>query len=429
MKTKLILALLTFVLLASIAMAQMPILGLQLVAEGFTAPMEFISPGDGTGRMFLVDQTGVIKIINSNGTVLTEPFLDVKDRMVRLNTRYDERGLLGLAFHPDFINNGRVFIFYSAPLRPGAPDNWNSTNHLSEFRVSKDNPNKVDMSSEKVLLEVDKPQMNHNGGTIAFGPDGYLYVPLGDGGGANDVGLGHQPDGNGQNTTTILGKILRIDVNNISEGKAYGIPADNPFISQKSILPEVYALGLRNPWRISFDTEGDHGLFISDAGQNLWEAVDLATKGGNYGWNIKEGTHCFNPKNPNESPSTCPDKGISGEPLIDPIIEYAHDLGKVVVGGYVYRGQALPEISGKYIFADWSNNFTKGNGTLLAATPSAKGLWNLEEIKIANNPSGKVDEFIRSFGLDDDGELYVLTSDIAGPNGSTGKIYKIVPAG
>jgi len=146
------------------------------------------------------------------------------------------------------------------------------------------------MTSEKILLQVDKPQMNHNGGTIAFGPDGYLYVPLGDGGGADDVGLGHAPDGNGQNTTTLSGKILRIDVDKANENTAYSIPADNPFVEQDNILREIYALGFRNPWRISFDIGGDRSLFVSDAGQNLWEEEDLVTKGGNYGWNIKEGT-------------------------------------------------------------------------------------------------------------------------------------------
>ncbi|MBN1236627.1 MAG: PQQ-dependent sugar dehydrogenase [Methanotrichaceae archaeon] len=396
---------------------------LEPVAEGFTAPMEFISAGDGTGRMFLVEQTGLVKIVNADGSVQAEPFLDVRGRMVELMTRYDERGLLGLAFHPDFAENGRIFVFYSAPLRDGAAEGWNCTSHLSEFSVSLSDPNKVDMTSEMVLLQVDKPQFNHNGGTIAFGPDGYLYIPLGDGGNADDAGLGHAPDGNGQNTATFLGKILRIDVDRVDQGMAYGIPDDNPFLGQEGILPEIYALGLRNPWRISFDS--DFSLFVSDAGQNLWEEVDIVASGGNYGWNIREGTHCFDVKNPDVSPANCSDRGAGGEMLIDPVIEYGHDLGTVVVGGYVYRGQALPQMQGKYIFADWSNDFAQGNGTLLAATPSSKGLWSWEEIEIAESPSGRVDSFIRSMGIDDDGEIYLLTSDELGPTGSTGKIFKI----
>ena len=290
------------------------------------------------------------------------------------------------------------------------------------------------MTSEKILLQVDKPQFNHNGGTIAFGPDGYLYVPLGDGGGADDVGersqtpIGHSPDlGNAQDTTKLLGKILRIDIDNASTNESYTIPADNPFVDMEGFRPEIWAYGLRNPYRISFDAGGDHSLYVGDAGQDLWEEVDIVTKGGNYGWNIREGTHCFDPKNPSESPANCLNQDARGKPLIDPIIEYGHDLGTVVVGGYVYRGQVLSELKGKYIFADWSNNFTMGNGTLLAATPSAEGLWRWEEIEIAGRPSGRSDLFIRSFGLDDAGEIYILTSAEAGPINNTGAIFKILP--
>ncbi len=402
--------------------------GLELVADGFTAPMALISAGDGTGRMFLVEQTGTVRIVLANGTVLDEPFLDVGDRMIKLMTGFDERGLLGLAFHPDFADNGRVFVFYTAPLRSQAPADWNATNHLSEFAIAEDDPNRVDMASERVILEVDKPQFNHNGGGIAFGPDGYLYVPLGDGGGADDVGLGHAPDGNGQNASTLLGKILRLDVDNASRGLAYGIPEDNPFVGKAGFLSEIYALGLRNPWRMSFDSGGNRELLVSDAGQNLWEEVDLVTSGGNYGWNLKEGTHCFDPENPNRSPDRCQNESARGEPLIDPVIEYGHDLGTTVVGGYIYRGQHIPQMNGRYIFADWSNSFSEGNGTLLAATPSSEGLWSWEEIEVSDNPGGRVDAFIRSFGLDDEGEIYVLTSDVAGPTNETGRIFKIVPA-
>jgi glucose/arabinose dehydrogenase len=400
-----------------------PIVGLKLIAQGFTAPMEFVSSGDGTGRMFAVDQIGLVKIITADGKMLSEPFLDIRDRMIPLSPNYDERGLLGLAFHPNFAQNGRIFAFYSAPLRPGAPKGWSCTNRLSEFKISKDNPNKVDLSSEKVLLQVDKPQSNHNGGTIAFGPDGFLYIPLGDGGGANDVGNGHAPEGNAQNTSTLLGKILRIDVNNTSGG-TYDIPVANPFIGRIGYRPEIWAHGFRNPWRISFDKDGR--LFASDAGQNLWEEVDIVTKGGNYGWRIQEGTYCFDPNSPNESPTNCPDKGLHGEQLISPVIEYGHNNRTVVVGGYFYKGLALTELVGSYIFADWSGSFTKGDGTLLLAKPSDQGLWKTEEIKIANISSGKINAYIRSIGQDEAGELYILTSNAAGPKGDTGKIYQVV---
>jgi len=405
-----------------------PQVKLEPFAEGFTAPMELISTKDGTGRLFLVDQIGVIKVIEANGTVHDRPFLDLRGRMVELNTRYDERGLLGLAFHPDFAKNGRLFVFYSAPLRPEAPAGWSCTNRLSELSVSQEDPNMVNMTSERIVLLVDKPQLNHNGGTIAFGPDGYLYIPLGDGGGANDVGSGHAPEGNGQSTATLLGKILRIDVDGMEGNKAYGIPADNPFVDREGVRAEIYALGFRNPWRIAFDSGGEERLFVSDAGQNLWEEVDTVVKGGNYGWNIREGTHCFDPKNPNRSPDSCPDKDARGEQLIDPIIEYGHDLGSVVVGGYLYRGQALAEMYGKYIFADWSKSFSNGNGTLLVATPSDRGLWSLEAIDIFGRPDGRLGLFIRSFGMDEQGEIYLLASAEAGPANSTGKIFKILPA-
>ena len=409
--------------------ANVPMVGLKLIAQGLAAPMEFVSSGDGTGRMFVAEQTGVIKIIDSDGNTLDEPFLDLGNRMIKLSPGYDERGLLGLAFHPDFARNGRLFVFYSAPLRSGAPQGWSCTNHLSEFAVSSENPNVVDMNSEKVLMEIDKPQMNHNGGTIAFGPDGYLYVPLGDGGGANDVGDGHIPGGNAQDTTTLLGKILRIDVNDTSNGSgsgSYAVPPDNPFVTMNSVLPEIWAYGFRNPWRITFDGEGR--LFVSDAGQNLWEEVDLVTKGGNYGWNIREGTHCFDPDNPNKSPANCSDKGMRGEPLLDPIIEYDHQDRTVIVGGYVYEGNALPELNGSYVFADWSSGFAGGDGTLYLARPSGQGLWKMEEVGIADRPDGRINEYIRSFGQDDLGELYLLTSDDAGPQGEAGKIYKLVPS-
>ncbi|RQW79337.1 MAG: hypothetical protein EHM14_09010 [Methanothrix sp.] len=408
---------------ANASASNAPMVGLKLIAQGFAAPMEFVSSGDGTGRMFAVDQTGIVKIITADEKVIAEPFLNLSDRMVTISPRYDERGLLGLAFHPNFARNGRLFAFYSAPLRSSAPQGWSCTNRLSEFTISSRNPNVVDMNSEKILMEIDKPQMNHNGGTIAFGPDGYLYVPLGDGGNANDVGVGHVAGGNAQDTTTLLGKILRIDVNG-KDNETYSIPADNPFITMNSVLPEIWAYGFRNPWRISFDKEGR--LFVSDAGQNLWEEVDIVTKGGNYGWNIREGTRCFDPDNPNASPANCSDKGRRSEPLLDPIIEYDHHNRTVVVGGYVYEGSALPELNGSYVFADWSSGFAKGDGVLYLARPSGQGLWKMEEIGIADRPEGRINEYIRSFGQDDKGELYLLTSDEAGPQKETGKIYKLV---
>ena len=401
------------------------------VAEGLAAPLALMPSGDGSDRLFILDQVGQIWTLTPVGDLLAEPFLDVSDRMVNLQTGYDERGLLGLAFHPNFAENGRFYVYYSAPLRDGAPADWNHTSHVSEFTVSGDDPNVADAGSERILLQVDQPQSNHNAGQIAFGPDGYLYIPLGDGGGANDTGIGHTPEiGNSQDTTNLMGSILRIDVD---RGDPYGIPSDNPFSGEDG-REEIYAYGLRNPYRIAFDPGGDRQLFAGDVGQNLWEEVNIVTLGGNYGWRIKEGAHCFNPQNPHVSPEECPDTGPMGETLIDPVIEYQNanapgGLGLAVVGGMVYRGEVLPGFQGRYVFGDWSTGFGQPDGILLVATPPemAEGLWPFEELRIATREDGRLGHYLLSFGQDANLELYVLTSDTAGPSGDTGKAFKMVP--
>jgi glucose/arabinose dehydrogenase len=407
-----------------------PVIGLELVADGFAAPLALMPAGDGSGRLFILDQTGEIWVLTPEGERLGEPFLDVSDRMVGLSSGYDERGLLGLAFHPDFAENGRFYVYYSAPLRPAAPGGWNHTSHVSEFIVSADDSNRADPASERIVMEIDQPQSNHDGGQIAFGPDGYLYISLGDGGGANDTGTGHNPDtGNGQDPSTLLGSILRIDVD---DGDPYGIPSDNPFVGGEG-REEIFAYGFRNPYRIAFDAGGDRQLFAGDAGQNLWEEVSIVTRGGNYGWNIKEGTHCFDPQNPGTSPDECPETGPMGTPLTDPIIEYQNanvqgGLGRAVVVGMVYRGDALPPFQGRYVFGDWSTGFGRPDGTLLVAAPPEQGeMWPFEELRIANRENGRLGSYLLSFGQDADLELYVLTSDTAGPSGDTGRVFKIVP--
>ncbi|MBI2847557.1 MAG: PQQ-dependent sugar dehydrogenase [Chloroflexi bacterium] len=403
--------------------------GLALVAQGFTSPVGLVPSPDETGRLFIVDQAGTIQVMTADQTVLSEPFLDVRDRMVRLSPGFDERGLLGFAFHPAYKQNGRFFVYYSAPLRPGGPAGWNHTSHISEFRVSASDSNRADPASERIVLQVDEPQSNHNAGQIVFGPDGYLYIPLGDGGAGNDRGLGHSTIGNGQDISTLLGKILRIDVDG---GAPYAIPPDNPFTG-KDGRDEIFALGFRNPFRISFDTGADHALFAGDVGQGLWEEVDIVVKGGNYGWNIKEGKHCFNPTNPGVSPPQCPDIDASGQPLIDPIIEYrnaaAGGMGTAVIGGFVYRGSAIPALQGAYIFGDFTSSSARPDGKLFVATPPTTpgATWDMTELRITTSQDGRLNAFLRSFGQDGDGELYVLTADVAGPAGNTGKIYRIVP--
>lgn len=403
------------------------------VASGLTSPVKLLEPPDDSGRLFIIDQIGLIRVVSATGELLPEPFLDLRDRMVALMPGFDERGLLGLAFHPSYATNGRLFVYYSAPLRPGGPAGWNHTSHISEFRVSAD-PDRADPDSERLILQVDQPQFNHNGGTVLFGPnDGYLYISLGDGGGANDVGLGHTPGiGNGQDLTNLLGSILRIDVDG---AEPYAIPNDNPFVGTLG-RDEIFAYGLRNPYRMSFDLGGAHELYIADVGQDLWEEVNLGFGGANYGWNIKEGTHCFDPGNPEQSPEECRGTGyLLDDPLVDPIIEYPNHhqpdgLGSAVIGGHVYRGAMLPQFHGRYIFGDWSaHHFDEAEGLLLVAQPRKGGLWKVSELRIHNRPEGRLGHYVLGFGEDAAGEVYVLTTDNVGPTGETGTVYRIVRPG
>ena len=426
-----------------------PSVGLRLVADGFTSPVALVEAPDGTGRRFVVDQAGVIRIITAAGGLQPQPFLDLRSRIVPLMAAFDERGVLGLAFHPRYAVNGRFFVYYSAPLRAGAPAGYNHTARISEFRVSAADANRADPASERIVLEVDKPQFNHNGGTLLFGPrDGYLYMSIGDGGGADDVGLGHVEDwyaanagGNGQDIQqNLLGNILRIDVDS---GAPYAVPADNPFMGTPGCADgcdEIWAYGFRNPYRMSFDQGGARDLFVGDAGQELWEEVSIAVKGGNFGWNVKEGTHCFSTDNPDESPPECPDTvgaphPRAGDPLIDPVIEYANHhqpggLGATVIGGHVYRGSALPQFFGRYVFGDWSREFEEPDGSVFVAMPRKKGLWHMEQLRIATSPTGRVGHYVLGFGQDLAGEMYVLTTDQTGPAGMTGKVYRLVrPSG
>ena len=419
--------------------SESPVVRLEPVAQGLVAPIALVSPADGTGRMFIVDQVGTISILPKAGPMMPEPFLDLRSKLVSLSARYDERGLLGLAFHNDFKTNGKFYVFYSVPLRSGAPAGYNHTSRISEFRVSRDNPNKADLSSERVILEIDKPQSNHNGGPIAMGPDGYLYIPTGDGGSANDAGLGHNPTiGNGQDTGSLHGKILRIDVDSAAPGLAYGIPRDNPFADGAKGRPEIYAYGLRNPYLLTFDKGGDHELFVGMAGQNRWESLWIIKKGANYGWRIREGSHCFDPATGNDLASgACPTTGAAGEPLALPIVEYPNAAGPggygvTAIGGQVYRGQAMPHLAGRYLFVEFSRGFTEpGDGILFVGTrlDAAGDAWTFEEVTIAGRPNGRIGAFARGIGQDADGELYLLTSSMLGPGGATGAVYRLAAAG
>jgi glucose/arabinose dehydrogenase len=423
-----------------------PLIALQLLEEGFTAPTGLVSLADGSGRLLLADQAGVIYALNREGKKLAEPFLDIRSRLVSFNPGMDERGLLGLALHPKFSTNGRFFVVYSAPLRPQGPPGWNHTMRLSEFRVLNPGAAVAAADSERVVLEIDEPDWNHNSGRIAFGPDGLLYWTVGDGSAPNDVGLGHAPEGNGQHLDTLLGKVLRIDVDN---GQPYAIPQDNPFADGKHGRPEIYAYGMRNPWGISFAPDGDRELIVVDVGQDRFEEINVIVKGGNYGWRVREGFSAFTPVQGRRrgqaaaaaTASETPQVGADGKPFIDPVLVYKilrsdtndpEALGISITGGYVYRGQAFPDLKGKYLFGDWSRSMAIPSGSLFVATrPSpdaASPRWTMAPLPLVNHPDGRLHSFVWSLGEDQEGEIYVMTNDANMIQGSSGKLYKLVPS-
>lgn len=339
-------------------------------------PIILTHGGDGSNRIFVASQHGVIySFADDDKATSSKKFLDIQDR-VRYLDDSNEEGFLGLAFHPKFKENGEFFVFYT-PKKGEQPH----TNYVSRFRVSKDHPDQADPASEEVLLKVDHPFWNHDGGTIAFGPDGMLYIALGDGGAGND------PFGNAQDMTSILGKILRIDVDKKEAGRNYAIPADNPFVkaSEMKGRPEIWASGLRNVWRLAFDRK-EGTLWAADVGQNLFEEINIITRGGNYGWNIREATHPFGAR------------GVGPrKDLIDPIWEYHHDTGRSITGGGVYRGKKFPELVGSYLYADYIT------GAVSALRYDAQ-----QKRVVANQPIAGPGLPILSFGEDEQGEFYFM---------------------
>ncbi|WP_436924371.1 PQQ-dependent sugar dehydrogenase [Halosimplex amylolyticum] len=387
------------------------------VATGFTSPIAVEVPQ--SGRRFVVDQTGQIRLHDDDEGLRDEPFLDVSDRMVDVGGGYSEQGLLGLAFHPAFDENGRLFVRYSAPPGEDTPDGYSHTFVLSEFRADPEGTT-ADPDSETTILEIPQPQGNHNAGAVAFGPDEYLYVATGDGGRANDQGNGHVEDwydavggGNGQDLTeNLLGSMLRIDVDSEGEDRPYAIPEDNPLVGEDG-LDEQYAWGFRNPWRFSFGPEGR--LFVADVGQGKWEEVSVVERGGNYGWNVKEGTHCF-------QADDCPEESPRGRELRDPVIEYPHGgaevSGVAIVGGYLYDGDAMPDLRGRYLFADW-----RAQGRLYVARETDDGLW--ETTTVAVESEAQFGPNVLSFGRTPEGELLVCTTAESGVTGDSGAVFRL----
>ena len=403
---------------------------LKPVAEGFVSPTVF-QPID-NGRALIADQLGKIHLLNKDGKLSDKLVLDLGPKLSKYNTNaFDERGVCGLVAHPKFNDNRKLYLFYSVPLRKDAPENFDHTSRISEFVLSNDDT----AGNERVLLEFDTPYFNHNGGRMAFGPDGLLYIGVGDGGNAHDIDAaprngkvikGKAPEGNGQSRTTLMGKLLRIDVNNKDSGKQYAVPKDNPFVNGGA-LPEIYALGFRNPWGLCFDRGGAREFYVADVGQDSWEELNIVTKGGNYGWRIREGFVCFDPKKPKTAPEDCPKVGANGEPLLDPVLTYKRAQGISITGGYVYRGKALPQFVGKYIFADWSKNFVIPTGTLYAASKGSNGKWSMEPLEVEGYTAGALKMFVTALGEDADGELYVLTNTSSALKGNSGKVWKLAP--
>jgi len=344
--------------------------------SGVDSPIDITNAGDGSNRLFVVEQGGTIFVVK-NGILQDKPFLDITDRVVDdvVKGGYTERGLLGLAFHPNYARNGLFFIFYSNP---------DGDSVLVRYKVSSDDPDQADPSSAAILLTIKQPYENHKGGQLAFGPDGFLYLGSGDGGNVGD------PQDFAQNKTSLLGKILRIDVN----ADTYAVPPSNPFVGVKGYAPEIWALGFRNPWRFSFDpATGD--LYIGDVGEKNWEEVDFqpaSSHGGeNYGWNYYEGNQKFLP-------------GIVPFGLTMPVYTYDYSAGCAIVGGYVYRGIALPALQGVYLFGDYCY------GHIWSAYRDSSGNWQVRIFAELGTP-------ISSFGLDEQGELYAV--------GYKGTIYRL----
>lgn len=341
---------------------------------------------DGTNRVYVATEYGTVHCWKNdpNADTMTT-FLDIRDR-VQYDDKTNEEGFLGLAFHPKFKQNGEFFVYYSAKPTKEHPH----LSVISRFHVSVADPNRADPASEEVVLKIPQPYWNHNGGTIVFGPDGYLYIGLGDGGLAND------PHGNGQNLKTLLGSILRIDVDQKDVGRNYAIPKDNPFVGRgDGARGEIWAYGIRNVWRIAFDRATGE-LWAGDVGQDLWEEIDIITRGGNYGWSLREGKHKFGPNGSEPRPD-----------LIEPIWDYNHSIGKSITGGNVYRGKRVPELNGSYLYAD----YVTGQIWALRYDAKSKRVVANRTIRVKGEP-------IFSFGEDDDGEVYFLTQ--------SGGIFKFV---
>ena len=345
-------------------------------------PIVITHAGDGSNRIFVASQLGSIHVFEKNSEVEEAAVFFDHEEQVTYKDKENEEGLLGFAMHPNYKENGEFFLFYTT-------SDAEHTSVVSRFRVSKDDPNKADPNYEEELIRIPQPFWNHNGGTLAFGPDGYLYIALGDG------GKGGDPLKNGQNLSTLNGSILRLDVDNKDDGKNYAIPASNPFVKSKGAKAEIYAYGFRNVWRLSFDRVTGT-FYAADVGQKLWEEINIVKRGGNYGWNLREGNHPYVTENGEKGSGPRPD-------LIDPIFEYDHETGKSITGGVVYRGSAAPQLNGMYVYADYVS------GRIWALEHDYKSGKVIANHEIPNKSAAGEKIPLITFGEDQDGEVYFST--------------------
>ncbi len=401
------------------------------IANGLTSPVYGTAAPGHAGRLFILDQPGQIIAIDLATNAQTT-FLDVSNLLVPLGAfgpdSFDERGLLGLAFHPDYATNGLLYTYTSEPAGGGTADYSTLAmnevaDHQSVIREFQ-TPNPADPASvpdanmSRVLLRLDEPQFNHNAGTLVFDENGYLFISVGDGGNADDEGVGHGTTGNGQDTTNPFGAILRIDpLGNDSANSQYGVPATNPFKGQVGQAEEIYAWGLRNPFRITID-QPTQKLYVADVGQNHIEEIDTVVLGGNYGWNFKEGSFFFQGNGTADGSVTDVDPGVPGG-LIDPIAEYDHDEGIAIIGGFVYRGSALAALAGRYLFGDFGS-FTADAGRIFYLDANNA----IKEFNVGPQPFA-----ILGFAQDANGEIYVLANTTGTPFGATGLVLRIDPFG
>ncbi|KAM4742313.1 HHIP-like protein 1 [Anableps anableps] len=388
---------------------------LQEVANGLRNPVAMIHADDGSHRFFVAEQLGYVWVYLANGSRIDRPFLNLTHAVLTSPWAGDERGFLCIALHPRFTTVRKAYVYYSVSVKK------EERIRISEFTLSAHDDNQLDHSSERTILEVVEPASNHNGGQLLFGHDGYLYIFIGDGGRAGDP---FGKFGNSQNKSALLGKVLRIDVDNNDKGVPYSIPSDNPFVGEQGARPEIYAYGVRNMWRCSIDRgdpstgTGRGRMFCGDVGQNKYEEIDLIVKGGNYGWRAKEGFSCYDRK-------LCQNSSLDD---ILPIFDYPHKLGKSVTGGYVYRGCEMPNLNGLYVFGDFMS------GRLMSLKENeATSEWQYNEICMGRDQTCKFPKLINdyhryiiSFAEDEAGELYFLATGVPSAKARAGVIYKIV---